>query len=147
MKTLTKSSSSGESGGSPATMQSGSGGGAGVGIVALCALLGVAAYFQLNSNNKVEKHKKIVVTKPKEVIEHQKRKEERMRLTGSTAPVEGEEESIFDKAEREGLEKANALAEKTKINSMKTYVKIPSKLPKPDPEWIIKRFKGQSLQG
>lgn len=73
--------------------------------------MAIAAFFQLGSNNKVEKHQKIVVSKPKEVIEHQKRKEERLRTTGTTRVAEGEEESSFDKAEREGEEKANALAE------------------------------------
>lgn len=30
---------------------------------------------------------------------------------------------------------------------MRTFVKLPSKLPEPDPEWIIKKFRGQSLKG
>lgn len=29
---------------------------------------------------------------------------------------------------------------------MKTYIKLPSKLPPEDPEWMLKKFRGESLQ-
>lgn len=33
----------------------------------------------------------------------------------------------------------------SRLEKMKTYLRIPSKLPEPDPEWLLKRMRGQPL--
>ena len=76
-------------------------------IFALVAVLVGAAAFQL-SNNKVEKVAKapVINTNSKtadSLIAHSRRKEERIKLSGSSAAMEGEEESEHDIAERVSL--------------------------------------------
>ena len=41
--------------------------------------------------------------------------------------------------------KAQEQGEISRLEKMKTYVKIPSQLPPEDPEWMLKKFRGEQL--
>jgi len=32
-----------------------------------------------------------------------------------------------------------------RLKTMRTFVRLPSKLPKTDPDWMLKKFRGESL--
>lgn len=42
-------------------------------------------------------------------------------------------------------EKSKEMTRASKLVLMKTFVRIPSKMPEPDPEWMQKKFRGESL--
>ncbi len=55
--------------------------------------------------------------------------------------LELEEERQEAKREEESREKKSQMG----LQKMKTFVKLPSKLSPEDPEWMLKKFRGDSL--
>jgi hypothetical protein len=76
------------------------------------------------------------------LVEHARKKEARKQSNVSEADKAETAEDIED---MESKKKSIAEMMRGQVMEMKTYVRIPSQIPKPDPEWMLKKFRGMNL--
>ena len=56
-----------------------------------------------------------------------------------------EDEVQAEKEEAEQIEKQQETQKQNQLAKMRTYLKIPHKMPDPDPEWILKKYRREQL--